>query len=211
MADWNELFKREEFRWRDPHASVVALAPLLQERGARRILDLACGSGRHLVYLARLGFQSYGVDNSENGLEYARQWLAREGLAVELAPSDMSEIPYADEFFDAAICIHAIQHQRLAGLGKTLGEVRRVLRAGGLFFATFPGRRDRRYGEGKELERNTFIAELGPDAGVPHHYSNLAEVESLLQGFVICKIELEEHVDEKQDRYSHWNVLAERE
>lgn len=38
------------------------------------ILDLACGKGRHSVYLNQLGFDVTGVDLSENSIDYARQF-----------------------------------------------------------------------------------------------------------------------------------------
>ena len=43
------------------------------------ILDLACGKGRHSVYLNQLGFDVTGVDLSENSIEYAREF-ENEGL-----------------------------------------------------------------------------------------------------------------------------------
>ncbi len=211
MPSWNELFEQGEFRWENPHESAVALVPILAERHARRVLDLACGAGRHLVYLSRAGFQVYGADIAANGLESARQWLARERLGANVAQSNMSTIPFVDESFDAVICICAIQHQMLPNLLKTVREVRRVLRYRGLFLATFPSRRDRRYGQGREVEPNTFLSVFRPDVGIPHHYSNLAEIEELLDGFAIMRIELEEHDVEPGNRFSHWQVLAEKE
>ncbi len=211
MPNWNELFEQGEFRWEDPDAQVVALAPILQQRGARRVLDLACGAGRHLVYLARAGFQMYGMDIAANGLKYARQWLSREQLTAQLAQSDMNAVPYVGESFDAVICIHAIQHQTRSNLFETTRAILRVLYPGGLFFSTFPSRRDRRFGQGREVEPNTFLSVFRPDVGIPHHYCNLAEIEELLDGFAIMRIELEEHYVEPGNRFSHWQVLAEKE
>lgn len=39
-----------------------------------QILDLACGKGRHSVYLNKLGFDVTGVDLSPNSIEYASQF-----------------------------------------------------------------------------------------------------------------------------------------
>lgn len=42
-------------------------------RGAS-ILDLACGKGRHSVFLNKLGYDVTGVDLSENSIAYAKQF-----------------------------------------------------------------------------------------------------------------------------------------
>jgi SAM-dependent methyltransferase len=197
MPVWDDLFKQGEFRWQEPDPRVVELTGLLKEKGPQRVLDLGCGSGRHLVYLAKHGLPSYGLDISEAGLELAHQRLEREGFGVGmhgraslLVRSEMTLIPFRNGSFEGLIGIHVIQHQRLQGIRQTMREIRRVLCPGGLLFLTFPGRRDHRFGQGKELEPNTFIANAGPDSGVPHHYCNLAEIEELLGGFVISKPEL---------------------
>lgn len=44
----------------------------LPEQG--KILDLACGRGRHSMYLNTLGYDVTGVDLSENSIEYAKQF-----------------------------------------------------------------------------------------------------------------------------------------
>ncbi len=38
------------------------------------ILDLACGKGRHSVYLNKLGYDVTGVDLSGNSISYAKQF-----------------------------------------------------------------------------------------------------------------------------------------
>jgi SAM-dependent methyltransferase len=210
MAVWDELFKRDEFRWKNPDQQVIELAARLGTDGAPCFLDLGCGAGRHLFYLAKQGFKTFGLDASENGLEHARRWLEQGGLEAGLVKADMVRVPYRDGFFDALISIHVIQHQSLDGIRKTAGEIRRVLRSGGLAYLTFPSRRDRRCGQGKEIEPFTFIAEAGPDSGVPHHYASLAEIEWLFEGFALRRVELEERTSEEGHRFSHWLVWAEK-
>jgi SAM-dependent methyltransferase len=67
-----------------------------------RVLDLACGRGRHSVELARRGFRVTGVDLSPRSLELAREAAAADGLDVEFVQLDMREIDF-DAEFDAAI------------------------------------------------------------------------------------------------------------
>lgn len=210
MPTWDELFKREEFCLREPYHGVVRFAQLLKEKGARLVLDLGCGAGRHLVYLAKEGFEVHGADISETGLEYARHWLSEEGLAAELVRADMTQISYPDGFFDAAISTFVIYHGSLEDMHRTLGEIHRVLRPGGLAFITFKSKHSFRYGKGREIEPNTFIPDTGEDAGVPHHYSDREELEELLQNFTIREINHMERIFEGGYHSSHWEVWLER-
>ena len=210
MPTWNELFTQEAFRWKNPHEQVVALVSILRERGARRVLDLGCGAGRHTVYLAREGFEVSATDIAENGLSYTREWLARESLSAELKQSDISHIPHPADFFDAVISIYVIYHKTYACMQQVVAEIHRVLKPGGLALISLQSMRGWRYRRGHEIEPNTFILRDGADAGVPHHYSDLAEIADLFEQFAIRKIELEESF-EGNKRHSHWQVLIEKE
>jgi SAM-dependent methyltransferase len=74
---------------------------LALEPGAR-VLDVACGHGRHSLELARRGFRVTGLDLSEPSIGLAREAAAVEGLDVEFLVADMREIPFVVEF-DAAV------------------------------------------------------------------------------------------------------------
>lgn len=210
MPTWNELFKQEEFRWKNLNEHVVAFVPLLKACGAQRVLDLGCGAGRHTVYLAGEGFQVYGFDIADNGLQSTREWLARENLSAELKRGDIEQIPYPDSFFDAVISIYVIYHKTFAGLQNVVAEIYRVLKPGGLALISLQSKRGYRYCFGEEIEPDTFVTNIGADAGEVHHYSDLADIEKLFARFVIRKVELEEH-SEEGNRHSHWQVIIEKE
>lgn len=59
-----------------------------------KILDLACGKGRHSVYLNSLGYNTTGVDLSEQSIAYAKQF---ENETLKFKVHDMSKI-YPDNF-----------------------------------------------------------------------------------------------------------------
>lgn len=50
------------------------LTSKLQLKTDAHILDLACGKGRHSIYLNSLGYKVTGVDLSENSINYAKQF-----------------------------------------------------------------------------------------------------------------------------------------
>jgi len=64
----------------------------LPEHG--KILDLACGKGRHSVYLNKLGYDVTGVDLSEQSINYAKQF---ENDSLRFDVHDMTK-PYPETF-----------------------------------------------------------------------------------------------------------------
>lgn len=59
-----------------------------------KILDLACGKGRHSIYLNKLGYQVTGVDLSANSIAHAKKF---ENDTLHFAVHDMSK-PYGEQF-----------------------------------------------------------------------------------------------------------------
>jgi tellurite methyltransferase len=95
--------------------------------GSRAAADLACGAGRHAIYLAEQGFQTVAVDFSEAALEIVRLRAVDRGLSVERQQIDL-EAPGADlgvERFDVVVVVHFL-HRPLFEV------VKRALKPGGL-------------------------------------------------------------------------------
>ncbi|WP_299382161.1 class I SAM-dependent methyltransferase [uncultured Lacinutrix sp.] len=59
-----------------------------------KILDLACGKGRHAIYLNKIGYDVTGVDLSENSIEHAKQF---ENDTLHFNVHDMCK-PYHEQF-----------------------------------------------------------------------------------------------------------------
>jgi SAM-dependent methyltransferase len=103
--------------------------------GARRLLDLGCGTGRFAVLAAqRLGARVWGVDRSAEMLREAR---ARQGAArVGWKQGDATNLPFKDAWFDG-VHSHLVLHL-VDDLPAAVAEVRRVLvPRGGFVIGTF--------------------------------------------------------------------------
>ena len=112
-------------------AWVMRFCPLIAQGG--RVLDLAAGSGRHSVYLAKLGFSVLAVDRDAAALEVIAQ--SQPGLAIEIAQLDLegSSWPLADRsgLFDAVVVTNYLYRPYLDLLPDLLAE------GGVLIYETF--------------------------------------------------------------------------
>ncbi|MFN2291005.1 MAG: class I SAM-dependent methyltransferase [Anaerolineae bacterium] len=111
---------------------------MIREFAARTgspILELACGTGRVLLPLAREGHQLTGVDISAAMLELARQKLNAEGLAsrVNLVEQDMRHLDLDSRFNIALVALSSFSH--LLTLDDQMASLQRIfehLNPGGL-------------------------------------------------------------------------------
>ena len=134
---WNKIFKERGKVFKKPQEDIPKVVKLLKKKDAERILDLGCGSGRHSVYLAKQGFNVYGIDIAKSGIKIAKEWLKEEDLKADLKIRDIyQELPYPDNFFDAIISTQTLHHARIERIRKLIGEMERILKPKGLIFVT---------------------------------------------------------------------------
>ncbi|HLD02102.1 MAG TPA: class I SAM-dependent methyltransferase [Candidatus Nanoarchaeia archaeon] len=188
MSTWDRIYTTRGPVQVEPSIQIVSLVPIFKEADVAIVLDHGCGTGRHVKYLAEQGFYVIGTDYSPKALEHARE-LTR-GLEVELTESPMDVIPYSSMSIDAVISSHVIHHATEKTRVIAFSEIARVLRKGGLFFLRTISTKQRLYGQGREVEHNTFIdiPDL-PDGKTPHHYYTEEELRRCLVGYEILSLE----------------------
>ena len=207
---WNRRWATAEGRadWLTPEPFVERALPLFRERGAQRALDLGCGVGRHTVYLAQQGISTAGVDASEEALTHTGAALTAAELPVDVHYALMSDLPFPDGAFDLVLSWNVIYHGSGEDVRRTLAEIRRVLRPGGLYLGTMLSKRNARFGEGDEVAPDTFvITGQDDDKAHAHFYCSQTELTRLLAGFALLTLDEAEHG--KPGSY-HWHLIAER-
>jgi SAM-dependent methyltransferase len=123
---WDKIFKQYGRVFTEPHEDIPKIVKLFKKKGVKRVLDLGCGSGRHLVYLARHGFEVYGIDISETGIKLSKEWLKEENLKANLKIGDIyKKLPYSNNFFDAIISVQVLHHNRIEKIRKAIKEIER--------------------------------------------------------------------------------------
>jgi SAM-dependent methyltransferase len=147
-----DIYGRGRMLNREPSEVVVSFictAFAAGRRANRRVLDLGCGAGNNVRFLAREGFEVVGVDGSPTAIGVAAQRLAESGLKAELRTMDFGAMDFADSSFDCVIDRGSLTHNSRAVIERALDEVRRVLKPGGLLFSQMYSTRmaDRALGE----------------------------------------------------------------
>ncbi len=102
---WDSDYLLGEMPGAEETADEVAfLLEALEIEPGDRILDVACGAGRHAAPLAAAGARVVGVDTSAHLLRRAGDGGADAGAAY--AQADMRALPFVEQF-DIALCLFA--------------------------------------------------------------------------------------------------------
>ena len=223
---WEPIWQEHGAAWelREPEPKVVDFIQQLKDEGARRVLDIGCGLGRHLLLLAAEGFDAHGLDVSPTAVETCRRRLREAGLSATVALGPMMVLQLPRGSFDAALAWNVLYHAKTGEIVKTIAGVRALLKAGGLLLTTFISTADGQLqrtrelvaeGKAEEIDPGTFVipGDTTTDKALPHHYSTEDEIrETFLAGFDV--LSLEEHRGEELDfeghpyPSAHWHVLA---
>ena len=96
------------------------------------VLDVGCGTGAYLRRFRDLGFVPAGVEPAPAMLAAAR----RDNPGVTVEEGVATSLPFADRTFDFITCIEVLRYLSLDDTRAALAECHRVLKPGGIVFAT---------------------------------------------------------------------------
>ncbi len=104
-----------------------------------RILELACGTGTHAIFLSKIGYDVIGTDYSQDMLKYARLKAEKDHQNLEFQLMDMRTLPKYQPPFDAVICLFdSIGYVATnKGIIDVMNGVHRNLKENGLFIFEF--------------------------------------------------------------------------
>lgn len=203
MKQWHEIFKRWGKVFTKIDENMPNLLKLFKKHKVKRILDLGFGSGRHTVYFAKHGFEIYGIDIAEGGLNITNSWLKKEKVSANLTIGSIyDKLPYKDNFFDAIISTQSIHHGKIEEVRNCIKEVERILKPRGLLFITVRKRKFKKkwkvgtvvkkYGhqrsDYKIIAPRTYIPIEGGERGMPHYLFNKSILRKEFNHFKIYDI-----------------------
>ncbi len=109
----------------------------VENRKLNSIKILDCGAGGRTPPLALFyehGFDTWGIDISDEQLEKARQYCNEKGLQINFRNGDMRQIPFDDESFEYVYEHYSMCHLSKDDTAKAIGEMYRVTKNGGACF-----------------------------------------------------------------------------
>jgi 2-polyprenyl-3-methyl-5-hydroxy-6-metoxy-1,4-benzoquinol methylase len=124
--------QQPEFAARECQQLITYLNRLGFTRQNYKILDLGCGTGRLTVELAKLGYNAYGTDINPDFIEIARDKAQKMGVSAQVMVAPSERLPFDDNFFDVCLAVSVLEH--VADWKKTVSEVARILKPGGIAY-----------------------------------------------------------------------------
>jgi SAM-dependent methyltransferase len=168
---WDKRFEDEGKIWGElPSRTTQYALELFRSANVRSVLIPGSGYGRHTKFFSTCGFDVTGIEISSVACNLAREFdpLARFYNASVL---DMS---FDTNRYDAIYCFNVLHLFRENDRYVFIQQCDYKLNKGGLMFFTVFSEKESSFGEGREVERNTFESRPGR----PAHYFTEADLKA---------------------------------
>lgn len=120
MSAWRGAREHGPGVLRGPCSWLLETADLLPGRG--RVLDVACGYGRHALLLAGAGYEVEAVDRDSEGLTFTAETAAALGLPVRTRAVDLEgrQPDLGEAAFDVVLVVHFLHRPLFPALRRAL-------------------------------------------------------------------------------------------
>jgi ubiquinone/menaquinone biosynthesis C-methylase UbiE len=213
---WEKVFQEHEWG-KYPEIDFVRFIArnfYQKDRKSVKLLEIGCGPGAHIWYMAREGFDTSGIDGSATAIKRAKIRLESEGLKADLRVGDIEHLPWEDGTFDAVADNECLAHNNKEALKMILKEARRVLKAQGLFYSrTFSDEvyKGKTYQKLSDMEYNTSSDGLFAGRGF-FRVSNEESIRALYgsQFNILSLDKLDYTINNGAIRISEWAVVCQK-
>ena len=187
-----------------------------KQRDKIRIIEIGCGPGANLWFLAREGFSFVGIDGSESAIRQAAERLDSECPGWrergELHVGNVGNIPYEDETFDAVIDNECVCCNDFESSLKIYDEAGRVLRQDGKIFVRTFATGTWGEGTGVKIGSSAWLCSEGPLQGKGlARFTQFEEISKLLRSFENISIELiTNSSNERKNVIKEWIICGDK-
>jgi ubiquinone/menaquinone biosynthesis C-methylase UbiE len=148
---------------------------------------LDCGAGGEyppLAVFAEHGYKTYGIELSKSQIEKSQAFSQANDLQLNICEGDMCTLAFADESISYIYSYNSIFHMKKNDIKKTIDEIKRVLKPGGISCINFLSLQDGGYGCGEQLGKDEFL-QIERGENVIHSYYDVDEAESYFENMKI--------------------------
>ncbi|MDR3552033.1 MAG: class I SAM-dependent methyltransferase [Clostridia bacterium] len=145
----------------------------------KQVLD--CGAGGKQPPLSLFyenGYQTRGIELNIDQLSKALLYAENKGQTLNIEQGDMRQLNIGDKSFNFVYSYNSIFHMKKAEVRKSVAELKRVLKPGGLLFVNFLTVNDQRCGLGKQIGNNEY-EQMDDNLPVIHSYFKEDEADCL--------------------------------
>jgi len=124
----------------------------------KKILD--CGAGGRdpkLAFFYENGFETYGIDISDEEINDAQDFCQENGINLRIVKGDMRNIPFDSNFFGYVFSYLSMVHLSKKDTAIAINEMHRVLMIGGLCYLNFLSKDDANFDEKRESNPGEII------------------------------------------------------
>lgn len=168
---WETVFQNHEWGKYPGENLIQFIARNFYKKERQKIflLEIGCGPGANIWFMAREGFNVTGIDGSKTAINIARERLKRENLRAQLIVGDIINLPFENYSFDGIIDNECLSCNNEQNTLLIFAEISRLLKSGGLFYS-------------RSFSNEMFIGEKLLNESF--EFSNITEGPLLGKGFV---------------------------
>lgn len=189
--DWFREAFAEDYLWlyahrneREAARQVAAAVRLVPFAKGQKILDIACGAGRHMVAFARRGARVTGIDLSYPLVRQARQRLKQAGIRAAVRHGDMRQLTDIDRFDGATIWFTSLGYfPTVAEDREVVRRLARALKSGGWWWIDLAN---------PAFLENNLVAHSERICPGPHGRAEVTEDRSIMGDRVVKRIQVKD-------------------
>ena len=160
---WDKRFSDEGKIWgKKPSNTAEYALKLFKKHNIKTILIPGAGYGRNTRLFSNNGFFVQGIEISSVALEIAKNHDTK----TNFYHGSVLDMPFNNQIYDAIYCFNTLhfflERERKCFLKKCYSQLRKK---GFIFFVVF-SKKEKSFGNGRQLEENTFESKPGR----PTHY-----------------------------------------
>lgn len=132
---WENFYKAHNYFHLEPHEALPGLASKAEQLNFYKLLDLGCGAGHDLLFLAEKGFEVTGVDFSPAAATNAEDLLQSKGYEGKVYVDNLFDriTTFSQEEFQVITAINALEYTDKETFTSALEQILEILAPKGLF------------------------------------------------------------------------------